>query len=71
MAASAKKTVHDVSHEVVGMEKKAAEAFIAEAGFTSHVVMIHGAGVARLNDHNPTRVKLFLENDKVSDTRVG
>jgi hypothetical protein len=32
---------------------------------------VHGAGISGAHEYNDKRVKLFVENDTVYDTRVG
>jgi hypothetical protein len=71
MALSTVKTVQTVAREAVGKPVREAEAFISEAGFVSRVVIVHGAGIPGAHEYNDKRVKLFVENDSVYDTRVG
>ncbi|MDR3613733.1 MAG: hypothetical protein P4L53_09200 [Candidatus Obscuribacterales bacterium] len=65
------KNVQTVAREVVGKPIREAEAFITEAGFISRVVIVHGVGIPGAHEYNDKRVKLFVENDVVYDTRVG
>lgn len=65
------KTVLGVAREVIGMSVREGESIISDAGFSSRVVIIHGAGIPGCGEHNAQRVKLFVENDKIYDTRVG
>jgi hypothetical protein len=71
MTVAKTKTVQAVAREVIGKSVREAESLIKEAGFISRVVIVHGVGIPGAHEYNDKRVKLFLENDTVYETRVG
>lgn len=66
-----KKPGKDLIKKLIGLSKKNAVQKIKEAGMTHRVVCNNGKMKLGTTEYDKNRVKLILENGKVSDAKIG